>query len=157
MTKQLDTSRPCIDVSGGLHCKITDIYDIHDYDQNPETFRNRYDKLMAENTLENWVCNHMPYKGEAVFVSEYGGIRWAENENAGWGYGEAPQTKEEFIKRYQGLTDALLDNDCLIGFCYTQLYDVEQEVNGLYTYDRKAKFDNAVIKQINERRAKSES
>lgn len=29
-----------------------------------------------------------------------------------------------------------------MGFCYTQLYDVEQEVNGLYTYDREDKFDD---------------
>ena len=29
-----------------------------------------------------------------------------------------------------------------MGFCYTQLYDVEQEVTGLYTYDREDKFDD---------------
>lgn len=155
VTKQLDITRPCIDASGGLHCKVTDIYDIHDYDQNPETFKNRYDKLIAENKIENWICGFMPYKDEAVFVSEYGGIRWAEGSE-GWGYGEAPKTKEEFLARYKGLTDALLDNDCIIGLCYTQLYDVEQEVNGLYTYDRKPKFDNNIIKKINERKAKSE-
>ena len=33
-------------------------------------------------------------------------------------------------------------------FCYTQLTDVEQEVNGLYTYDRKPKFDPEIIRQI---------
>jgi hypothetical protein len=41
----------------------------------------------------------------------------------------------------------------MCGFCYTQLYDIEQEVNGLYTYDRKAKFDPALIRAINEQKA----
>jgi hypothetical protein len=40
-----------------------------------------------------------------------------------------------------------LDNPNICGFCYTQLYDIEQEVNGLYTYDRKAKFDPAVLRR----------
>ena len=37
----------------------------------------------------------------------------------------------------------------MMGFCYTQLYDVEQEVNGLMTYDRKFKFDPEIIRRIN--------
>lgn len=36
----------------------------------------------------------------------------------------------------------------MCGFCYTQLTNVEQEVNGLYTYEREAKFDPEVIKAI---------
>ena len=41
----------------------------------------------------------------------------------------------------------------MFAFCYTQLYDVEQELNGLYTYERKPKFDMDVIKAINARKA----
>ncbi len=37
----------------------------------------------------------------------------------------------------------------MCGFCYTQLYDLEQEVNGLYTYGRQAKFDPQAIAEIN--------
>ena len=40
----------------------------------------------------------------------------------------------------KGLTDALLQNPCIFGYCYTQLTDVEQEQNGIYTYDRREKF-----------------
>ena len=36
------------------------------------------------------------------------------------------------------------------GICYTQLTDVEQEINGLMTYDRKPKFDSKAIKEMNE-------
>ena len=48
----------------------------------------------------------------------------------------------------KGLTDALLDNPKLMGFCYTQLTDIEQEQNGLYTYERKPKFDVNIFRKI---------
>ncbi|MBR0326291.1 MAG: hypothetical protein IIX09_00650 [Clostridia bacterium] len=47
----------------------------------------------------------------------------------------------------------MLDNSAMHGFCYTQLYDVEQEQNGIYTYDRKPKLDVSIIKEINTRKA----
>ena len=68
----------------------------------------------------------------------------------------APKTEEEFIERYRGLTNALLKNTKMIGFCYTQLYDVEQERNGLYTYSRKPKFDMNIFKEINTQKAANE-
>ena len=81
-------------------------------------------------------------------MSEYGGIRWI-NDDDSWGYGNAPKSEKEFIERYKGLTEVILKNPYMIGFCYTQLYDIEQEKNGLYTYDRKAKFDPEIFKKIN--------
>ena len=152
MTKQIDPTRPCIDSSGGLHVK-TDIFDKHDYDQNPETFKERYDLLITENKLLILAPERQTYRGEPCFISEYGGIKWTVGESEGWGYGEGPNTLEEFIARYRGLTDALLDNGKIFGFCYTQLYDIEQEVNGIYTYDRNPKFDVGIIKEINTRKA----
>ena len=93
------------------------------------------------------------YGGEPVFMSEYGGIQWNTDGNSGWGYGQAPKTPEEFIERYRGLTNAMLDNPAIMGFCYTQLYDIEQEINGLYTYGRKPKFDISIFREINTRKA----
>ena len=43
MTKLYDTTRPCIDTSGNFHV-ITDIYDLHDYEQNPEEFASHYER-----------------------------------------------------------------------------------------------------------------
>jgi len=45
------------------------------------------------------------------------------------------------------LTLILTDHPNIAGYCYTQLTDVEQEVNGVYTYDRKFKFDTARLKK----------
>ena len=60
---------------------------------------------------------------------------------------------EDFKWRFKGLTDALLDNDRMMGLCYTQLTDVEQEQNGLYTYDRRPKFDPDWIRSVMSRKA----
>jgi len=72
-----------------------------------------------------------------------------EREKDGWGYGNRPKNKKEFLERYKKLTDVLLNNPQICGFCYTQLYDVEQEKNGLYTYERKPKFKPEIIRKIN--------
>lgn len=155
MTKLYDTTRPCIDTSGNFHV-VTDIYDLHDYEQDPEKFRETYAEFAAGGDLrDNHSYRQTPVRGVPVFISEYGGIKWdveGSNEKS-WGYGDGPQTEEEFLSRYQGLTDALLDNPRMFGFCYTQLYDVEQETNGLYTYGRKPKFDMEILMKINSRTA----
>lgn len=153
-TKAIDKTRPCIDTSGNFHV-LTDIFDLHDYDQNVATFKARYERFQKEGILEDHLSHRQTYRGEASFISEYGGIKWdIDGDFAnGWGYGEGPKTEEEFMERYQGLTDALLDNEKFFAFCYTQLYDVEQEKNGLYTYNRKPKFDMERIRKINMRKA----
>ncbi len=156
-TKALDPTRPCIDTSGNYHV-ITDIFDLHDYEQDPAVFKEHFDMLMTEGKLYDNHERRQKYPGGPTFISEYGGIRWSVNENEqnAWGYGNAPKNKYEFIERYKGLTDALLDNDQMFGFCYTQLYDVEQEQNGLYTYSRKPKFEASIFRAINSRKAKIE-
>ena len=155
MTKQCDGTRPCIDTSGSFHV-VTDIYDLHDYEQDPDKLEEHYASFKAGGDLRDTHPDRQtPVKGIPVFVSEYGGIRWdtGRSKKRDWGYGETPATPEEFIERYRGLTDVFLDNPRMFGFCYTQLYDVEQEVNGLYTYERRPKFDMEIFHKINSRRA----
>lgn len=150
-TKAADPTRPCIDTSGNYHI-ITDIYDVHNYDQNPESFKKAYINLPGGEVWE-YCGDRQKYDGKLpFFVSEYGGIRWTEDK-AGWGYGDAPETEEEFIARIKGLNDALLDNEYVFAFCFTQLTDVEQEQNGLYTYDRKPKVDPKIIYPLFARKA----
>ena len=157
VTKALDPTRPVIDTSGNFHVE-TDIFDVHDYEQDPELFASHYTKIL-DGILEDTTYripqlrDRQKYDGvQPTFVSEYGGIQWSMGKT-GWGYGNAPKTEQEFIERYDGLTTALLDNEYMLGFCYTQLYDVEQEQNGLMTYDRRFKFDPEVIRKINTKEA----
>lgn len=151
VTKAIDSTRPCVDTSGGMHVE-TDIYDVHDYNQDPASFKADYDKLMTDGSLHDVFSDRQTYRGEAAFVSEYGGIAWNNNGN-GWGYGNTPKTIEEFYERFKGLSDTLLDNNEMFGLCYTQLTDVEQEQNGLYTYDRKPKFDTERLYKVLRRKA----
>lgn len=159
VTKALDATRPVIDTSGNFHVE-TDIYDVHDYEQDPEKFVTYYAQIPEGIVMDQCARSadrarntRQHYDGKLpVFVSEYGGIRWTDKKD-GWGYGKGPETEQEFLDRYKGLTDVLLDNEDIMGFCYTQLFDVEQEQNGLMTYERKFKFDPAVMHAINSREA----
>lgn len=154
VTKHMDETRPCIDTSGNFHT-ITDIYDVHDYEQDYHVFKENYDKLMTEGVFYERFPERQMYSGKGcAWISEYGGLQWSRGDRGdAWGYGNAPKTKEELIERYAGLTNALLDNYRMFGFCYTQLYDIEQEQNGLYYYDRTPKFDPEIFRKINSRKA----
>ncbi len=151
MTHAFDITRPILDVSGMTHKPgLTDMLDDHDYEQDPEVYRERYKPLTEgkEITLFNFYRDAPDFVGRPSFMSEYGGICWKIGDNEGWGYGNAPVTKEEFIERFKGLTEVLLENPAFCAFCYTQLTDIEQEINGLYTYDRVPKFAPEIIAPI---------
>ncbi|HOK56651.1 MAG TPA: glycoside hydrolase family 2 TIM barrel-domain containing protein [bacterium] len=157
ITKNIDKTRPVIDTSGYVHVE-TDIYDCHNYKQNPEEFKKDFEPFKKNDTIwQNFPQFDAPYKGQPYWVSEYGGIWWdVEGKKNGWGYGERPKTENDFIERYRKLTEILLNHPKICGFCYTQLYDVEQEVNGLYTYSRKPKFNPEIIRKINTQKAEIE-
>ncbi|HIJ74388.1 MAG TPA: beta-galactosidase [Candidatus Hydrogenedentes bacterium] len=142
ITRVIDPTRPVLESSGYHHGHpAPDLLDAHDYDQDPAAFNARWGGFIDE-------------YARPFFVSEYGGIGW--QIQGGWGYGAAPSDLEEFYRRYAGLTNALLDNRFMFGFCYTQLYDIEQEQNGVYTYEREPKFDVARLRGINARKAQYE-
>lgn len=152
-TKRLDEFRPVIDVSGNFHV-VTDIYDIHDYNPNVDAYERRYSEeyfASDEGPFDNY-GNRQSYGGQPYFISEYGGIRWTkdmgEKTEKSWGYGETPKDLQAFKDRYIGQTAVLMNSRHICGLCYTQLYDVEQEQNGLYYYDRTPKFDDATMDEL---------
>ena len=158
ITKSIDPTRPVIDTSGYIHVE-TDIFDIHDYDQNVDTFKERYKALTDEKGAAEIFQNDNRWPREKImglpyFVSEFGGTWWqgqtgeSGNHQQSWGYGKAPEDIEQFYERFSGLVTALLENPRVCAFCYTQLTDVEQEQNGIVYYDRKKKFDMQRLKKI---------
>lgn len=154
VTKLFDTTRPVIDTSGNFHV-VCDIYDIHDYEQDPAVFRSLYGP--GSKPIFDRLTDRQSYHGGPVFVSEYGGIWWTSASAQKGEEGNRVHSKKEFLQRLKGLTDALLDNPDHMGFCFTQLTDVEQEQNGLYTYDRQAKVDPAEVHEIFARKAACET
>lgn len=144
-TKRLDRVRPVIDTSGNYHV-MTDIYDIHDYCQDIAAYHRRYDKFEDGEIFENRP-GRQTYAGQPYFISEYGGIKWSEDESS-WGYGDTPKSVEEYVERYTSMIEILMKNPRVCGVCYTQLYDVEQEQNGIYHYDRSPKFDEKTMDRL---------
>ena len=154
-TKAADRTRPVIDTSGNYHV-VTDIFDVHDYEQDVPTFAAHFARLVPEDIVENSCNARQTYTpGQALFVSEYGGIRWSVRDKGdeAWGYGNAPKTPEEYMERYEGLTKTLLQNPKIMGFCYTQMTDVEQEQNGVYTFTREEKFPAEFFRRVNSEKA----
>jgi len=150
LTKELDPTRPVNDASGYVHVK-TDLWTSHNYEQNPEKLAAAL--APAEGVYRNFPDREVPYAGQPYLVDEFGGIKWVPpgrrpHGNDSWGYGNAPQTEEEFYERLAGQVQAILGNERICGYCYTQLTDVEQEENGIYNYDRSAKFDMGRVKKI---------
>ena len=137
-TKAYDPSRLVNPASGGNHYLTGDILDLHHYPQPKMT-------LLDTN--------------RATVLGEYGGIGlvipdhvWVKNRD-NWGYTRFNSPKE-VTDEYARYADELLR---LIGCgfaaaVYTQTTDVEVEVNGLMTYDRKVmKVEPERIRRINER------
>ena len=157
VTRAIDPTRPIVTNSGSYPCR-SDVHDVHDYEQDPEKFREYYSHI-GEGIVNCQIKRRQPDRiwydpAKPIFVSEYGGIKWVIGEDASaWGYGVSVKSEEEFLERLKGLTDVLLDNKDIFAYCYTQLTDVEQEQNGLLTYDRVFKFDPAIINEILSRKA----
>lgn len=81
-------------------------------------------------------------------ITEYGGVSFAPSEDESWyGYGKVIN-QQEFEEKYRELTSALHASGELVGICYTQLTDTEQETNGLLTEDRKPKIDIEKLSSI---------
>ena len=92
-----------------------------------------------------------------VALSEYGGIAWPmpghEPPRRAYGYGTA-KNRAELTARWKKLQlETVLPQlkKGLSALVYTQVSDVEDEVNGLFTYDRRAiKLEAAAIRAVNE-------
>ena len=149
LTKELDPTRPVCDSSGYVHSE-TDIWSIHNYNQVPEKLA---EALATEPVyaLEPETELHA-YNEQPLFAGEYGGVKYIPEGRApwaggSWGYGTAPVSREETIKRMRELT-AVTVKAGTAGFCYTQLTDIEQEQNGVYNYDRSSKFTTEELQSI---------
>ena len=165
VTKALDSTRPCVDVSGGYHGNDTDLYDFHCYEsyENLKGYLDRLeekDELIVPLLYDKEEKTLLYQKGLPVNVSEFGGIMFSKhkidskvssvNEGAvqsteSWGYGEGEADENTFAQRYKNLVELIKSYKKISGFCYTQLYDVEQEENGFFTYDRKPKFSKSAM------------
>lgn len=147
-----DPTRPVLDASGYIHrLAESDLYDCHDYG-TPEEVAENLKKLTPGG---DYVCNcdpvlNTPWRGQPFFLSEIGGMKFPPDhqEANAWGYGDGPRTQAEFYDRFARLLAVIRHDARIFGYCYTQLTDVFQEVNGLYNFDRTPKFDAVKLHRL---------
>jgi beta-galactosidase/beta-glucuronidase len=156
LTRAIDPTRPVNDASGYIHVR-TDLWTVHTYEQDPAKLKEILARRADGGVFRNVPEHEAEYAGQPYLVDEFGGIKWdpgtqlqeLDRERRGsWGYGQAPRSLEEFYARLEGMVEVLVGMKHVAGWCYTQLTDVEQEQNGVYFYDRSAKFDMARIRSI---------
>jgi beta-galactosidase/beta-glucuronidase len=144
LTRTLDPSRPVVG-NDGWESVATDIIGIHDYDDEADRLARRYAHLETVPQLFKHgrpggrlltVEGH-PFAGQPVMLTEFGGIKLAEDE-AAWGY-SAVASEQELADRFSDLLSAVRASELLAGFCYTQFADTYQESNGLLYADRRPK------------------
>lgn len=154
MIKSLDGSR-LVSTNDGWEQVESDICAIHDYVAAKEDFLSIYGE--KEKTFSEHRRGHrllyvegVKYNGQPVLFTEYGGIAIDTGKSGEWGYFGAVKSEAEFLERYKKITEALVETSYIRGYCYTQLTDVMQEVNGLMTADRKMKVDVEKVRKINQ-------
>ena len=152
LTKALDGTRLC-STNDGWEQVETDICALHDYAADGAVIDAHFaDRATVQTHACDWrpaiARGRKPTGGEAFMVTEYGGIAFTniglQGELGGmetWGYHDKVTDEEDFFARFGSLTDAIRAIPYCQGYCYTQLTDVMQEVNGLVTPDRKPKVD----------------
>lgn len=136
----------------------TDIIGIHDYHGDGDYFQKTYTEEALECPEQLYGCGRSVLsnyyqcsrKENAFMVTEYGGIALdSSTDQENWGYGKAECGKQALIDRYRNVTEAIASNKKICGFCYTQLTDVYQEVNGLMDMDHELKFPAEEFYKIN--------
>lgn len=153
LTKSLDPTRLVIG-NDGWQMALTDLIAIHDYTQDAQEIKRRYEVFKQDRHAP--VFNHgLPvlldgyqFTGQPIMMTEFGGVKVKEQQVEGWGYGEEAENYEEMVVRIDELVTMLEEEPEICGYCYTQLTDVEQEVNGLLTYDRQTKVEPEKLAKI---------
>lgn len=159
LIKSLDPTRLVIDNDGWQHTGTTDLFGFHDYARTGDDFYKKYKDAGSPGFV-------MPANGRPVllpgfadngsprFLSEFGGIAYiAPGSHVpadAWGYAGVEPDAASALARMRGLYEAIARVPAIMGVCYTQLTDVEQEINGLLTYDRTPKYDVAAIRALND-------
>lgn len=154
LTKSMDTMRPVISNDGWVQAK-SDILTLHHYEQDAKKLLAFYDTLQkrtesaAQNPQMLPYAEGYAYEGQPIIFSEFGGAAYVSDCNGelDWGYGGV-KTTEEFLERYGSLIDAIHKMD-INGYCYTQITDVEQEVNGLLNANHEPKVPVEEIEKRN--------
>jgi beta-galactosidase/beta-glucuronidase len=163
-TRRLDLTRPVIDNDGWEHTDVTDILAIHDYSHSGDALRERYRETIQGGPLPAriWTGSRAIFArgskhyGQPIMLTEVGGLLLLpdlppEKRDRLYNIYASFQTADELLAKYTDIMTAIAELKFVAGFCYTQLTDIEQEINGLVTYDRMPKVDPEAVAEVNKR------
>jgi beta-galactosidase/beta-glucuronidase len=156
LTHAVDGTRPVISNDGWEHA-TSDIWTVHDYSPSPAGLTSRYGtpEAVAGALGRDWPGAYRTHLGDPergdqpLMVTEFGGLSYTPAAGERWFGYRTVANAEDLVASYERLVAALVGSDQVAGFCYTQLTDTEQEVNGLLTEDRVPKVDPGEIRRIN--------
>ena len=147
----------------GWEHTVSDILSFHNYEETYDKIFNLYKEsidLINQKDYLNVKANETKYMFAKEFkvnidaplmLTEFGGIAYAKDKDKGWGYGDSVKDEKEYLKKISSLMEAIYELKEIRGYCLTQLSDVEQEVNGLFDFNRKPKVDIKEIKKLNDK------
>jgi beta-galactosidase/beta-glucuronidase len=164
LTRRLDQFRPIVDNDGWEHTDVSDICAIHDYAATGDEMRRGFQEITRGGSLRQHAWDGTPlfslgsqYHGQPIMLTEVGGFLMVpldippeKRDFAFKCYGSV-ESYEELLQKYTDLMEGIADIPAVHGFCYTQLTDIEQEVNGLLTYDRQLKIPAEKIAAVHRR------
>ena len=150
LTKSLDPTRLISTNDGFETVNPTDILGVHDYDaekaEDFQKYATGYDGMHPQGFA--LFAEGERYAGEPALLTEFGGrAMQSDAKGEAWGYSGAAQNEEAFLKQLQSIMQGVYSCN-FQGYCYTQLTDVQQEVNGLLTAERKPKADIEKLKAL---------
>ncbi len=163
LTRRIDSTRPVVDNDGWEHTDVTDIFAVHDYTPTGAEITERYRETLAGGdmlsrgwgtTPKTYFATGAKYRGQPVILSEVGGFLSVPADTPKkdldplYQFYGSTSGADELLRQYRDIMEAIARLPFAVGFCYTQLTDVEQETNGLLTYDRREKIDPASIAEV---------
>ncbi len=151
LTKALDDTRLISTNDGFETVEESDILGVHDYDirqsdEFPAKYNGSYDGMHPQ----GWAlfADGQRYQGQPVLLTEFGGIAFvSDQQGQAWGYGSGAESGDALCARLEELLKGIAQTE-FQGYCYTQLTDVQQEVNGLLYSDRRPKVEPDRLKKI---------
>ncbi len=151
LTKSLDDTRLVSTNDGFENIEESDILSIHDYEiKSAEEFPIKYNGNYDGMHPQGWAlfADGHSYKGQPVLLTEFGGIAFVNEANGEtWGYGNGAKNAYDLCERLEQLIKGIAKTE-FQGYCYTQLTDVQLEVNGLLNADRTPKVAVDRLKKI---------
>ena len=156
LTKALDTSR-CVVGNDGWEFSSGDLWTLHLYFENRDV-ATRLDELIADpsRSVTDEYGGHeragaLPaaaVAGLPILLTECGGIGFGSYSDSDFSYGDIPQSEEALEQHIRQITEMIHAAGSLQGFVWTQLTDIQQEINGLLYFDRKPKLPLASINAL---------